>query len=815
MARWPRAQDGVGEAAGRPGCGARPAVRGGRARPDRLGRPRCCSPATPASARPGCSPSCAGRARAAGATVLVGHCVDLGAVGLPYLPFAEALRELADLRRRRRRPAGRGAAGPAGARPADHPARPARPAAPAGDDDAGPAAALRRGRRRARRRRRDRRRRCCWSSRTCTGPTSPPATCSPSCWPGCGPSGWPSSPPTGPTTCTGATRCARCSASWLRLPTVERVELSPFTAGELRDYLRALSRRAGARAGWCGTCSPAPRATPTSPRSCSRPAWLRRRGQALPAALADVLLARLERLPRRGAAGRPGRLGRRPPGQPPAAAGGDRAVRRRAGGGAAGGGHPSRAGRRGRRPLRVPARAAAGGGLRRPAAGRAGPAARDLREAARRGRGGRRRRRAGLPLACRATTCPGRCPPRCGRRPRRPTLHAPVEALRNLEQALQLWDAVPDAERAGRLRPDLRRPARPRGRGQRRRAAPGGRAGRRRPRPGRPGGAGQPRRPPRPGTSWRCTCSAPTAPRRPTRRPARRWTLLPAEPPSSARVWAAATRARSAVNLDRDEEGRRWAEEALAGARAARTSPTPRPTRWPASPWWPRVEGDSAEGADPARRGARPGPRGRRPRGRAARHTTTWPRSHYYAGELSDRAGRCWTPGWTGPRPTGLTFSPYGLELRVLQVIARYVAGDWDGSLEAAELAGDRTRRTSCWPGWPRPRSTSRSVPRAARPRSSGSRQLRGAWSQDTSLALIAGGCEADLLRWRGDLDGAVRTPPTTRSSTSAGAGRSGISAASGWPRSGWPRWPTGPRPSGCAATTAAVEADRGAAAGS
>ena len=33
--------------------------------------------------------------RAAGATVLVGHCVDLGAVGLPYLPFAEALRELA------------------------------------------------------------------------------------------------------------------------------------------------------------------------------------------------------------------------------------------------------------------------------------------------------------------------------------------------------------------------------------------------------------------------------------------------------------------------------------------------------------------------------------------------------------------------------------------------------------------------------------------------------------------------------------------------------------------------------------------------
>ena len=37
------------------------------------------------------------RARAAGVTVLTGHCVDFGAVGLPYLPFAEALRQLAEL----------------------------------------------------------------------------------------------------------------------------------------------------------------------------------------------------------------------------------------------------------------------------------------------------------------------------------------------------------------------------------------------------------------------------------------------------------------------------------------------------------------------------------------------------------------------------------------------------------------------------------------------------------------------------------------------------------------------------------------------
>src|SRR6266496_1598207 len=36
------------------------------------------------------------RARAEGIFVLVGHCVDLGAAGLPYLPFAEALQRLAE-----------------------------------------------------------------------------------------------------------------------------------------------------------------------------------------------------------------------------------------------------------------------------------------------------------------------------------------------------------------------------------------------------------------------------------------------------------------------------------------------------------------------------------------------------------------------------------------------------------------------------------------------------------------------------------------------------------------------------------------------
>jgi DNA-binding CsgD family transcriptional regulator len=43
---------------------------------------------------------------------------------------------------------------------------------------------------------------------------------------------------------------------------------------------------------------------------------------------------------------------------------------------------------------------------------------------------------------------------------------------------------------------------------------------------------------------------------------------------------------------------------------------------------------------------------------------------------------------------TGLTWSGYGLELRVRQVIIRFMAGDWDGAEAAAELAGEAVSGT-------------------------------------------------------------------------------------------------------------------------
>ena len=201
-----------------------------------------------------------------------------------------------------------------------------------------------------------------------------------------------SSPPTGPTTCTGGTRCARCSPSWSRLPAWSGSS-SPLHAGRAARLPRR-DPRAASRAG-SSALRPL-RGQRLLRRGAARGRPGRRAGAA--AGLADVLLPGWSGCRPGGAAGRPGRLGRRPAGRATAAA------RRRPGcrddeleealreavthhvlvadGGV----------------VRVPARAAAGGRLRRPAAGRAGPAARDATRSCSRSGVESSARRAGPPL---------------------------------------------------------------------------------------------------------------------------------------------------------------------------------------------------------------------------------------------------------------------------------------------------------------------------------------------------------------------------------------------------------------------------------
>ena len=204
-------------------------------------------------------------ARADGIRVIGGDCVELGEGELPYAPIVGALRPLARsgapglqgaLRRRPRR-----------ARP--DPPRPRRdPPRRRGDRAGAPvrrparAAGAARGRRRA-----DGHDRGPALGRPLDArvPRLPRELAVPAsaCW---------SSPPTAPTSCTAATRCARCwpSSSATPATAASSCARSPArsSAQQLSDILgEAPGRRPARRA-----CSRAARATRCSPRSCWRPA---------------------------------------------------------------------------------------------------------------------------------------------------------------------------------------------------------------------------------------------------------------------------------------------------------------------------------------------------------------------------------------------------------------------------------------------------------------------------------------------------------------------------------------------------------------
>ncbi|HST65550.1 MAG TPA: LuxR C-terminal-related transcriptional regulator, partial [Mycobacteriales bacterium] len=328
-------------------------------------------------------------------------------------------------------------------------------------------------------------------------------------------------------------------------------------------------------------------------------------------------------------------------------------------------------------------------------------------------------------------------------------LHAPTEALRQLERALQLWHAVPDAEqRTGRdlvsLQLRAADVAASSGESSRALALAGeARDLADRQAPGSPLAA-EARDDlalhllslDRPEEAYAVTGEA--------------LEMVPADPPTRVRVWAAATRGRSAMNLDKDAEAKKWAEEALAGARTLGLAEAEADALATLA-LLAETEGDS-ELAQTRLAEARD-------RARAACDLTVEQRasynlaaSHYYAGEIGPALERI-EAGVARAAATGLTFSAYGLETRVLQVIALYVAGDWDGSLEAAELAAAapdlvlaRLAAAALYV------EVGRGLPGAIERVAT----LRGSWAQDVSLALVAGGCEADLLRWRGDLDGAA-----------------------------------------------------------
>ncbi len=126
---------------------------------------------------------------------------------------------------------------------------------------------------------------------------------------------------------------------------------------------------------------------------------------------------------------------------------------------------------------------------------------------------------------------------------------------------------------------------------------------------------------------------------------------------------------------------------------------------------------------------------------------------HYYNGDVSG-ALPVLRAAMTRVTETGLRWSDPGVELRLLQAVALYVSGELDGSLQAAQapesrppdVAAARLAAVSCYA------AVARGLPEAQRWLTG----LGESWDADPQVALVAGGCEADRLAWEGDFAAAV-----------------------------------------------------------
>ncbi|WP_218566712.1 helix-turn-helix transcriptional regulator [Vallicoccus soli] len=225
-------------------------------------------------------------------------------------------------------------------------------------------------------------------------------------------------------------------------------------------------------------------------------------------------------------------------------------------------------------------------------------------------------------------------------------------------------------------------------------------------------------------------------------------------PPSAARTWTRAALARVALFLERYDEARAAAEEGLEVARAQGL---------------PDAEADLLatlavldEGAGDVAAAARH-LQASLERAVAAGDATTEVRAHYslaahrwYAGDVAGALAAL-AAGVPRSAALGLAWSPYGIELRVLQVVALAVAGDLAGSERAADLAGPAGDRPPV-PVLARLAAARlhAAVARGAPDAAEQVERLRDAWHHDPQIALIAGGCEADRRTAEGDLAGAL-----------------------------------------------------------
>ena len=293
-------------------------------------------------------------------------------------------------------------------------------------------------------------------------------------------------------------------------------------------------------------------------------------------------------------------------------------------------------------------------------------------------------------------------------------------------------------------------------------------------------------------------------------------------PPSGLLAWAHAVQARVLGRLDRfaggDRRGRGRPRGGRGGARRRRgRAAAPAPTPWSR---WPSATSTRA-GPEQARRQLDEATALARRSGNLGVEL----RAYYAVGISLLDAGRLRAAGdqlAAGARraeATGTTWSGYGLDLRVALVVARFLHGDWDAAVAAAELAGESVsaivaaRLAAVGLLVAAGRGRFDAVDRRLA-------ELRETDTADDQVIMFAGqsGAEAALWRGRPGRGAGVRARGAGRAERAAAPARPPRTwARSCWPRSGWPRRPTWrPAPGGRPddARAAARDAGRGRGAG-
>jgi DNA-binding CsgD family transcriptional regulator len=223
--------------------------------------------------------------------------------------------------------------------------------------------------------------------------------------------------------------------------------------------------------------------------------------------------------------------------------------------------------------------------------------------------------------------------------------------------------------------------------------------------------------------------------------------LVPAQPPTRLRARVTAAMAQALVNARRREEARRWCKEALVAARDAASADDEADVLI--------TLGMLEEYDDPAN--ARSLYAAARARAAAAGNLDIESRAlldlawmEFGRGNLA-AARAVFDEGAELAQQTGLGWSRFGIDMRRGQCLVRYEAGDWD---EAERLAGIVPDLVTSLPV---ARLAAATLPvQVGQGRAAAAKRLRelAAWSGlDTITALDFLGMEADHATWQGDLE--------------------------------------------------------------